>query len=145
MCEAANCKWRSKLLVFPSEIIKLIKEVKNCRALLSLIMEFDSNQTGYYANLPFYNYLMAFIGANNPEISQNEFTNNAISQLITIGTGQVPGYGLAVNDDLLPLDFISEAYRDVYKSKYTPFVMEPVHFDKNKNNPVLYIKRRDGF
>ena len=137
LCDAANCKWRSKLLVFPSEIVTLIKENK-LPTLLSLVMEFDSNQTGYYANLPFYNYLMAYVRANNPEISQNEFTNNAISQLITIGTGQVPGYGLAVNDDLLPLDFIVEVYRDIYKSKYTPFVMEPVHFDKNENHPVFY-------
>ncbi|MDF1931816.1 hypothetical protein PGH45_19515 [Legionella pneumophila] len=58
--------------------------------LLSLVMEFDSNQTGYYANLPFYNYLMAYVRANNPEISQNEFTNNAISQLITIGRDKFP-------------------------------------------------------
>lgn len=137
LCEAADCKWRSKLLVFPSEIVKLIKEGK-LPNLLSLIMEFDSNQTAYYANLPFYNYLMAYVRANNPKISQNEFTNNAISQLITIGTGQVPGYGLAVNNELLPLDFISETYRDIYKSKYTPFVMEPVHLDKNRNNPVFY-------
>ena len=137
LCEAANCNWRSKLLVFPSEIVALIKANK-LPTLLSLVMEFDSNQNGYYANLPFYNYLMAYIRANNPEISQNEFTNDAIIQLITIGTGQVPGYGLAVNDDLLPLDFIVETYRDVYKSKYTPFVMEPVHFDKTKNNPVFY-------
>lgn len=135
LSEAANCEWRSKLLVFPSEILALIKEHK-LPALLSLVMEFDTNQNSYYANLPFYNYLMAFVRANNPEISQNEFTNNAINQLITIGTGQVPGYGLAVNDDLLPIDFITETYQNIYKSKYTPFIMVPVHFDKN--NPVFY-------
>ncbi|KTC69818.1 hypothetical protein Lbir_1958 [Legionella birminghamensis] len=137
LCKAANSPWRSKLLVFPSEIVKSIKENK-LPELLSLIMEFDSNQTGYYANLPFYNYLMAYIRANNQEITQNEFANNAISQLIAIGAGQVPGYGLAVNDDLLPLHFIQDVYRDIYKTKYTPFIMEPVHFIKRVTSPVFY-------
>lgn len=137
LCEAANSSWRSKLLVFPSEIVRLVKANK-LPEFLNLVMEFDSNQTGYYANLPFYNYLMAYIRANTPEISQNEFVNNAINQLICIGTGQVPGYGLALDDDVLPLDLISELYRDVYKSKYTPLIMQPVHFDKQSNKPVYY-------
>lgn len=137
LCAAANCPWRSKLLVFPSELVKLIKEGK-LPNLLNLVMEFDSNQTGFYANLPFYNYLMAYVRANNQEISQNEFTNNAILQLISIGAGQIPGYSLAMNNDLLPADFISETYRNVYKSKYTPIVMVPDHFDKQTNHPVFY-------
>lgn len=137
ICEADNCSWRSKLLVFPSEIVKLIKESK-LPSLLNLIMEFDSNQAGYYANTPFYNYLMTYIKANHNKISQNVYINDVLNQLISIGVGQVPGYGLAVTDDLLPLDFISEIYRDVYKSKYTPFIMVPTHFNKESNHPVFY-------
>ena len=137
ICEAGNCSWRSKLLVFPSEIVKLIKESR-LPSLSNLIMEFDSNQTAYYTNTPFYNYLMTYIKANDNDMSQNVYINDVLNQLISIGVGQVPGYGLAVSDDLLPLDFISEIYRDVYKSKYTPFIMVPTHFNKEINHPVFY-------
>lgn len=137
ICEAADCSWRSKLLIFPSEIVRLIKEGK-LPSLSSLIMNFDYNQTDYYSNTPFYNYLLTYIKANDSEISQNAYTNDVLNQLISIGVGQVPGYGLARTDDLLPLDFISEIYRDIYKSRYTPFIMVPTHFTKVTNDPVYY-------
>lgn len=137
LCDAAQCPWRSKLLVFPNEIVRLIKENK-LPGLSSLIMQFDSNQVEYYANNLFYNYLMTYIKANNSDISQNIFINDVLNQIITIGAGQVPGYGLAVNDDLLPLSFISQVYRDIYKSRYTPFIMVPKHFNKDTNEPVYY-------
>lgn len=137
LCEAAHSSWRSKLLIFPSEIVRLIRESK-LPILSSLIMNFDYNQTGYYSNTPLYNYLMTYIKANDNEISQNVYINDVINQLISIGVGQVPGYGLAVTDDLLPLDIISDIYRDIYKSRYTPFIMVPTHFNKETNNPVFY-------
>lgn len=137
ICDAANCSWRSKLLIFPNEVVRLLKENK-LPALLSLIMKFDSNQTEYYANTPFYNYLMTYIKANDDEISQNVFINDVLNQLISIGVGQIPGYSLAVNDDLLPLDFISQIYSKIYKSKYTPFIMVPTHLNKKNNHPVFY-------
>ena len=101
-------------------------------------MNFDYKQTDYYSNTPFYNYLLTYIKANDSEISQNAYTNDVLNQLISIGVGQVPGYGLAITDDLLPLDFISEIYRDIYKSRYTPFIMVPTHFTKATNDPVYY-------
>lgn len=137
ICNADLCQWRSKLLVFPNEIVKLIKNNK-LPTLSNLLMAFDSNQAGYYANMPFYNYLMTYIKANNEVISNNVYVNDVVNQLISIGVGQVPGYALAVHDDLLPLDFILEVYRDIYKSKYTPFIMVPTHFNKETNHPVYY-------
>ncbi|OGV41592.1 MAG: hypothetical protein A3F46_10745 [Legionellales bacterium RIFCSPHIGHO2_12_FULL_42_9] len=137
LCEAANCQWRSRLLVFPNEVVRLIKESK-ATALSSLIMEFYSNLLGYYSNTPFYNYLMTYIKANDEYISHNVFVNDVLNQLIAIGVGHVPGYGLAVNDDLLPVEFISHTYRDIYKSRYTPLMMVPVHFNNKTNYPVFY-------
>lgn len=137
LCNASGCKWKSKLLVFPRELTKQIKENK-LPEISNLIKEYDSNQTEYYANTPVYNYLMTYIKANNDHISQNIFVNDVLKQLIDIGVGQLPGYSLAVNDNLIPVDFICEIYRDVYKSKYTPILMVPTHFDKIANNPVFY-------
>ena len=137
LCEAANCQWRSRLLVFPNELVKLIKRGKT-PALSSLIMGFYSNLLGYNANVPFYNYLMAYIKAHDDDISHNGFVNGVLNQLISIGVGQVPGYGLAVDDDLLPVAFIAHTYRDIYKSRYTPLMMVPVHFNKKTNHPVFY-------
>lgn len=137
LCKAAGCKWRSKLLVFPMELVKQIKENK-LPELSNFIKEYDSNQTEYYANTPFYNYLMTYIKANSDKISQNIFVNDVLKQIIDIGVGQLPGYGLAVNEHLIPTDFICALYRDVYKSKYTPLLMIPNHFNKATNNPVFY-------
>lgn len=137
LCQAAQCVWRSKLLIFPTQLVSLIKE-NHLLALSRLIMEFFSNQSGYFANTPFYDYLMTYIRSNASNITSNEFINDVINQLIAIGVGQVPGYGLAVNEDLLPLELISHIYRDIYKSRYTPFVMVPTHFDKLSNNPVFF-------
>ncbi|MFW2535216.1 hypothetical protein [Legionella sp. 28fT52] len=137
ICKAANSEWRAKLLVFPMELVRQIKENK-LPSLSRLIMEYDSGQTGYYANTPFYNYLMTYIKANNDDISQNIFVNDVLTQLVAIGVGQVPGYSLTVNDDLIPANFICELYRDVYKSRYTPLMMTPSHFNKENNYPVFY-------
>lgn len=137
LCKAAKSEWRAKLLVFPMELVRQIKENK-LPNISRLIMEYDSNQTEFYANTPFYNYLMTYIKANNDHISQNIFVNEVLSQLVAIGVGQVPGYGLAIDDNLIPADFICEIYRDVYKSKYTPILMIPSHFNKENNNPVFY-------
>lgn len=137
LCEAAHSDWRSKLLVFPNDLVKLIKE-NRLPELSSLIMASDINQTSYYTNSPFYNYLLAYVKSNDETISQNSYVNDVINQLISIGVGQVPGYSLAVSDDLLPINLISEIYRDVYKSKYTPFLMIPTHFNREANQPVYY-------
>lgn len=137
LCKASGCKWRAKLLVFPMELAKQIKENKLPK-ISNLIKEYDSNQTEYYANTPFYNYLMTYIKANNDKISQNIFVNDVLKQIIDIGVGQLPGYGLAINDNLIPVDFICEIYRDIYKSKYTPILMIPNHFNKTTNDPVFY-------
>ncbi|WP_233586474.1 hypothetical protein [Legionella sp. km772] len=137
LCNASGCKWRSKLLVFPMELARQIKENKLPK-ISNLIKEYDSKQIEYYANTPFYNYLMTYIKANNDQISQNIFVNDVLKQLIDIGVGQLPGYGLAVDNNLIPVDFISEVYRDIYKSKYTPLIMVPTHFDKGRNNPIFY-------
>lgn len=137
ICNAGGCTWKSRLLVFPMELVRQIKENK-LQSISRLLMEYDFNQTAYYANTPFYNYLMTYIKANNEHISQNIFINDVLAQLVAIGVGQLPGYGLAFNNDLLPADFISEVYRDVYKSKYTPLIMIPTHFNQEKNNPVFY-------
>lgn len=137
LCEAANNCWRSRLLVFPNELVRLIK--KNVvPALSGLLIDFYANLYGYYANIPFYNYLMTYIKANNQYISNNVFINDVLTQLIAIGVGEIPGYGVAINDDLLPLEFISHTYRDVYKSRYTPLLMVPTHFNKQSNDPVFY-------
>lgn len=137
ICKVAQSEWRAKLLVFPMELVRQIKENK-LPSISRLIMEYDSGQTGYYANTPFYNYLMTYIKANNDDISQNIFVNDVVTQLVGIGVGQVPGYGLTVNDDLIPAKFICELYRDVYKSRYTPIMMTPSHFNKENNYPVFY-------
>ncbi len=137
LCEAANHPWRSKLLVFPNELVCLIKENTN-PALSRLLINFYANLYGYYANIPFYNYLMTYIKANNQDVSHNVFINDVITQLIAIGVGEIPGYGLAINENLLPLEFISQTYRDVYKSRYTPLMMVPSHFNKQSNEPVFY-------
>lgn len=137
ICKAANCNWRLRLLVFPNEIIKLIKENKLPK-LSNLIMEFDSSQAGYFANTPFYNYLLTYIKANDDGISSNVYINDVLNQLTSIGVGQIPGYSLATNDKLLPIDLISESYRDIYKSKYTPFLMTPTHYNRELNHPVYY-------
>lgn len=137
LCQASGCEWRSKLLVFPMELARQIKENKLPK-ISNMIKEYDSNQIEYYANTPFYNYLMTYIKANNEDISQNIFVNDVLKQLIDIGVGQLPGYGLAVNDSLIPVDFICDLYRDIYKSKYTPILMVPNHFNKTTNHPVFY-------
>lgn len=137
LCAAGKCSWRSKLLVFPEELVKQIKEGK-LPALSNLIMKFDLNQTAYYANTPFYNYLMTYIKATSHGISQNVYINDVLNQFFSIGVGQVPGYGLAITDDLLPVDYLSEIYRDIYKSRYTPFIFVPTHFNKTLNDPVFY-------
>lgn len=137
LCKASRCEWRAKLLIFPMELVRQIKENK-LPNISNLIKEYDSNQTEYYANTPFYNYLKTYIKANNDKISQNIFVNDVLTQLVDIGVGQIPGYGLAVNDNLIPTGFINEIYRDVYKSKYTPILMIPSHFNQENNYPVFY-------
>ena len=137
LCEAAKCSWRSKLLVFPQELLSLIKTNK-LPVLSTLLMQFSANQAGYYVNTPFYNYLMTYVKANDPDISHNVFVNDVLTQLIGIGVGRIPGYSLAVNEDLIPLEFISHTYRDVYKSRYTPLMMVPRHFNHDSNEPVYY-------
>ena len=64
---------------------------------------------------------------------------DTVKHLLAMGTGAYPGFRPALNDDLLPLQGLQQAYMDYYEVEYAPLIMQPSTFDfRSQQDPAYY-------
>lgn len=135
LANLAKPDWKAKLIVFPDEINNKLMQ-RQLPELLNIIYEYDTEQWSYYSNMALYNYIMGHIKHQDSDISSNVFINDAISHIFTICSGQVPAYGLAMDNQLLPVDTFVDIYKDIYHSANIPLLFQPQYF--SGDTPVYY-------
>lgn len=62
---------------------------------------------------------------------------NTLKHLLAINDGFYPGYGPAIDESGAPIQFLKNAYLDIYKIKNEPTIMEPFHLSK-ASRPAYY-------
>ncbi len=96
--------------------------------------------SGYWRNQYIWDLIFSLI-QKKKGIKPPAFLANIVKHLLAIGTGAVPGFSPALNDQFAPISQIQNAYIDVYGLKnYMPVIMQADTFDMNNlsSNPVYY-------
>ena len=131
-----SCSWKAKALIFSRKWVDSLKNDPEWIHLKQYLTEKMVLGAGIDKNKFFYD--LAFSRAE--KLSNNScstYTNEVCKHLFGIALGNNIGFKPAEDSIALPLTEIQNIYRDIYKIKQTPVIMEPATA-QTSNKPVYY-------
>lgn len=83
---------------------------------------------GYLRNLLFWNCIYGLL-QSKIAIKPSAYIIETVKHILAMGVGALPGFAPAVDESMMPVKAIQQAYLDVYRLKsYLPIIMQPQTF-----------------
>lgn len=141
IADASNSQWKAKLLCFTKEWENLVLKEKPTR-FIEYLRKYNSKFDSYWRTTPYFDFTLTCLNTNESE-SVNNYVFEIIKRICGIACKQIPGFRPVVDDDFIPYLLIAETYRDLYKIKTAPFVMEPALLNDDDKPVYLSLFRDD--
>lgn len=132
--------WYSELVFFSRKWIdKLKSNDKRWASLYHYFLIYSWRKSAYWRNKLLYDFVFSCIKENR-NLKPNPYLADTVKYLLAIGLGEVPGFGIAIDETVAPIHFLQKSYINSYRMKdYIPTLMQPMHFEfKNPVQPVYY-------
>jgi hypothetical protein len=139
LCDSNSVNWRAELLVFPESFFEVAYKHHDFK---EMIYKTSLNEKLFKSNLYAYETLLDIVFRNDTQV-RSDFVSKCIRNIFYIGCGDRPAYFPTDNEYFAPVEFITEAYIEGFKSKSTPVIMVPdfmLPFE-NKNHAYFSLNK----
>lgn len=119
--------WQAELLLFSKGWIDRLKDPAWLK-LRYYILNYAWQETGFWRNQFTWNLTFSRIQALH-RLKPPAHIDQTVQHLFAVATGAVPGFQVALNEDLAPTRLLQDAYVNVYQLKsYAPLILQPAFF-----------------
>lgn len=133
-----NCNWRSCIIFFSEQWIKKLHNDPGWYKLKLYLHELAWHSFEYERSRIYYDFVFSVIQKKR-NLKPNPYLVDTAKHLFMTALGAVPGYTPTHNDDLLPMDLLQKTFVESYGlKKYYPTIMQPWHFELEKDNDPIY-------
>ncbi len=134
-----ECNWRNCLIYFSEKWVTYLHKDPAWLPFKLYLHEVAWNHFDYAINKAYHDFAFSVIQKKR-NLKPNPYLVDTARHLFTTALGVVPGYAPAIDDEMLPLDFLQDAFVHGYNlKKYFPTIMQPTHFSyENDKDPVYY-------
>ncbi len=129
--------WKSTILYFSEVWVKTIVNDPAWKDVKSYFYNISNQRSHYAIHSDYYNHVYRVTNKRN-NLKSNFLIYDTARHLFEILLGVKLGFAPAVDDSIIPLSIIKEAYSECYKLQYDPIVAVPSYFNHNNPEPVYY-------
>jgi hypothetical protein len=134
---ASKEEWRCTMLYMSEEWMKKIENDPAWKDVKIYLYEQALVSSAYRRNEVAYNTAFSLIQRKR-NLKPNPYLIDTLYYFFSIAFGTSLGYAPAENESLLPLKILQKIYKESYKIRYTPTIMQPEIFDYNKAKNFVY-------
>lgn len=129
--------WTSTILYFSEAWVKTIINDPVWKDVKSYFYATSNQRSSYAIHSDYYNHVYRVTNKRN-NLKSNFLIYDTARHLFEILLGVKLGFAPAVDDSIIPLSIIKEAYSECYKLQYEPLVAVPSYFNYSNPEPVYY-------
>ncbi len=122
-------EWTADLLVFSENFFNIASKNHDFK---EIIFNISHNDKLFRRNIYAYEILLHKLFMQTKEISSS-FARDCIKHILYVGCGDLPAYFPSENEQYGPINFLTEAYIEGFKSDSCPIFMAPDFFEPFKN------------
>jgi hypothetical protein len=127
--------WRAELLFLPQAWHDKLLSDEAWEPLHNYFVEYAWESSAYERNQMFYDFVLSCTQAKN-NLKPNPYLLDTLKHLLSISLGATPGFKIATDELLGPIDLIQKAYVEVYGlKKYAPTIIHPIHYSIRDPHP----------
>ena len=128
--------WESEVIYFSKKWLEPNSSIA-WRAFKNHLLEIAWNATSYLRNQVIFD--IAFSCAlEEKNLKPNPYLTDTVKHLYALGQKSFPGYRIARDNHVVPLDALQKIFIDVYGIKYLPNMIVPGYLTNDPMNPIYY-------
>lgn len=126
--------WAGRLLIFPENFVDKATE---CSDFMEMIYEVSSKDQIFRKNIKAYEHILNML-LSQTKLTSSSIVRDSIKHLLYIGCGDNPAYFPTTSENYGPIDFLTKAYIEGFKSDSCPIFMAPDFLKPFESNNKAY-------
>lgn len=137
LAEKSTSPWHIEVLYFGKKWLENRTDNK-WKLFRYFLMQTAWKRTTYLRNQYFHDYVFSCMQVSKG-MKPNPYLADMVKHVLAIAAGYLPGFGVAIDDDMGPIRFFQQAYIDTYQLKsYAPLIIQPRVFNRDKPDRPVY-------
>lgn len=129
-------KWQTEVIYFSSKWLECINNI-HWKLFRNYLLEIAWRGTNYLRNQVIFDIIFSCALAEK-NLKPNPFLSDTVKHIFAISQAGYPGYEIAIDNSIVPLDSFQQIFTNIYDLKYKPTMLVPGYMSQKIKKSLYY-------